>query len=123
METEELKNKQTKFLEEIKNQDKLNKSLKEEAMLQKQSCEELESDLSTKNKLVSLCYTLLWLCSVKVERRLMLKHNILTGASGRWPKALGIVVDCDMLPKGVRYGVQHEGNMILHTGSHWLGDV
>lgn len=57
METEELKNKQTKFLEEIKNQDKLNKSLKEEAMLQKQSCEELESDLSTKNKLVSLCYT------------------------------------------------------------------
>lgn len=95
VETEELKNKQTKFLEEIKNQDKLNKSLKEEAMLQKQSCEELESDLSTKNKLVSLCYTLLWLCSVKVERRLMLKHNILTGASGRWPKALGIVVDCD----------------------------
>ncbi|XP_059116130.1 centriolin isoform X2 [Peromyscus eremicus] len=52
VETEELKNKQTKFLEEIKNQDKLNKSLKEEAMLQKQSCEELESDLSTKNKLL-----------------------------------------------------------------------
>ncbi|XP_036038938.1 centriolin isoform X3 [Onychomys torridus] len=52
VETEELKNKQTKFLEEIENQDKLNKSLKEEAMLQKQSCEELESDLSTKNKLL-----------------------------------------------------------------------
>lgn len=52
METEELKNKQTKFLEEIKNQDKLNKSLKEEAMLQKQSCEELESDLSTKKELL-----------------------------------------------------------------------
>lgn len=51
METEELKSKQTKFLEEIKNQDKLNKSLKEEAMLQKQSCEELESNLNTKNEL------------------------------------------------------------------------
>ncbi|XP_028640905.1 centriolin isoform X8 [Grammomys surdaster] len=52
VETEELKNKQTKFLEEIKNQDKLNKSLKEEAMLQKQSCEELESDLHTKKELL-----------------------------------------------------------------------
>ncbi|XP_004423441.1 PREDICTED: centriolin [Ceratotherium simum simum] len=52
METEELKSKQTKFLEEIKNQDKLNKSLKEEAMLQKQSCEELESNLNTKNELL-----------------------------------------------------------------------
>ncbi|XP_060156526.1 centriolin isoform X10 [Globicephala melas] len=51
METEELKSKQTRFLEEIKNQDKLNKSLKEEAMLQKQSCEELESNLNTKNEL------------------------------------------------------------------------
>lgn len=52
VETEELKNKQTKFLEEIKHQDKLNKSLKEEAMLQKQSCEELESDLNTKKELL-----------------------------------------------------------------------
>ncbi|XP_073907213.1 centriolin isoform X7 [Castor canadensis] len=51
IETEELKSKQTRFLEEIKNQDKLNKSLKEEAMLQKKSCEELESDLNTKNEL------------------------------------------------------------------------
>ncbi|XP_054942973.1 centriolin isoform X6 [Physeter macrocephalus] len=51
METEELKSKQTRFLEEIKNQDKLNRSLKEEAMLQKQSCEELESNLNTKNEL------------------------------------------------------------------------
>lgn len=59
VETEELKNKQAKFLEEIKNQDKLNKSLKEEAMLQKQSCEELESDLNTKNELVSLLYVAL----------------------------------------------------------------
>lgn len=59
METEELKSKQTKFLEEIKNQDKLNKSLKEEAMLQKQSCEELESNLNTKNELVSSYFTLL----------------------------------------------------------------
>ncbi|XP_075842101.1 centriolin isoform X1 [Microtus pennsylvanicus] len=52
LETEELKNKQAKFLQEIKDQDKLNKSLKEEAMLQKQSCEELESDLNTKNELL-----------------------------------------------------------------------
>lgn len=59
METEELKSKQTKFLEEIKNQDKLNKSLKEEAMLQKQSCEELENNLNTKNELVSSYFTLL----------------------------------------------------------------
>ncbi|KAI4589348.1 hypothetical protein MJG53_003756 [Ovis ammon polii x Ovis aries] len=51
METEELKSKQAQFLEEIKNQDKLNRSLKEEAMLQKQSCEELESNLNTKNEL------------------------------------------------------------------------
>lgn len=52
METEELKSKQAQFLEEIKNQDKLNRSLKEEAMLQKQSCEELESNLTTKNELL-----------------------------------------------------------------------
>nr|XP_054376536.1 centriolin isoform X11 [Pongo abelii] len=51
LETEELKSKQTRFLEEIKNQDKLNQSLKEEAMLQKRSCEELKSDLNTKNEL------------------------------------------------------------------------
>ncbi|XP_013368641.1 PREDICTED: centriolin isoform X2 [Chinchilla lanigera] len=52
IETEELQNKQKRYLEEIKNQDKLNKSLKEEAILQKQSCEELESDLNTKNELL-----------------------------------------------------------------------
>ncbi|MBZ3873621.1 Centriolin [Sciurus carolinensis] len=52
METEELKSKQIKFLEEIKNQDKLNKSLKEEAILQKQSCEVLEIDLNMKNELL-----------------------------------------------------------------------
>ncbi|XP_062938195.1 centriolin isoform X2 [Cynocephalus volans] len=51
METEELKSKQTRFLEEIKNQDKLNKSLKEEAILQKQSYEELKGDLNMKNEL------------------------------------------------------------------------
>nr|XP_060465539.1 centriolin [Panthera onca] len=50
-ETEELRRAQTRFLEEIKSQDKLNKSLKEEAMLQKQSYEELESNLNTKNEL------------------------------------------------------------------------
>ena len=58
METEELKSKQAQFLEEMKNQDKLNKSLKEEATLQKKSCEELESNLNTKNELVSPCFTL-----------------------------------------------------------------
>ncbi|XP_048196768.1 centriolin isoform X2 [Perognathus longimembris pacificus] len=52
METEELKSKQTKILEEIKAQDKLNKSLKEKATLQKQNCEELESDLNMKNELL-----------------------------------------------------------------------
>ncbi|KAF6327122.1 centriolin [Rhinolophus ferrumequinum] len=52
METEELKSKQSKLLEEIKNQDKLNKSLKEETMLQKQSYDELESNLNTKNELL-----------------------------------------------------------------------
>ncbi|XP_004483618.2 centriolin isoform X1 [Dasypus novemcinctus] len=52
IETEELKSKQTRFLEEIKNQDKLNKSLKEEAMLQKQNVDELQSDLNTKNELL-----------------------------------------------------------------------
>ncbi|XP_058528803.1 centriolin isoform X2 [Ochotona princeps] len=52
METEELKSKQTRFLEEIKSQDKLNRSLKEEAMLQKHNFEELESDLNTKNELL-----------------------------------------------------------------------
>uniref|UniRef100_A0A8I3S1N0 Centriolin n=2 Tax=Canis lupus familiaris TaxID=9615 RepID=A0A8I3S1N0_CANLF len=51
METEELRSEQTRFLEEIKSQDKLNKSLKEEARLQKQSYEELESNLNTKNEL------------------------------------------------------------------------
>lgn len=58
IETEELKSKQTKILEEIKSQDKLNRSLKEEAMLQKQNFEELESDLNTKNELVSLYFVL-----------------------------------------------------------------
>lgn len=56
METEELKSKQSKLLEEIKNQDTLNKSLKEETMLQKQSYDELESNLNTKNELVSSYY-------------------------------------------------------------------
>ncbi|XP_019586774.2 centriolin isoform X2 [Rhinolophus sinicus] len=52
METEELKSKQSKLLEEIKNQDKLNKSLKEATVLQKQSYDELESNLNTKNELL-----------------------------------------------------------------------
>ncbi|XP_044120941.1 centriolin isoform X2 [Neovison vison] len=52
MEIEELRSEQTRFLEEIKSQDKLNKSLKEEARLQKQSYEEMESNLNTKNELL-----------------------------------------------------------------------
>ena len=72
METEELKSKQAQFLEEIKNQDKLNRSLKEEAMLQKQSCEELESNLTTKNELVRPCFTLPWLYSLEIENSLFL---------------------------------------------------
>lgn len=76
IETEELKSKQTRFLEEIKNQDKLNKSLKEEAMLQKQSCEELKSDLNTKNELVSSYFTLLWLYSLKTDNSLPLGLKI-----------------------------------------------
>ena len=72
METEELKSKQAQFLEEMKNQDKLNKSLKEEAMLQKKSCEELESNLNTKNELVSPCFTLPWLYSLEIENSLFL---------------------------------------------------
>ncbi|KAM4877369.1 centriolin [Thomomys bottae] len=52
IEAEELKSKQQKILEEIKAQDKLNKSLKEKATLQKQNCEELESDLNMKNELL-----------------------------------------------------------------------
>ncbi|XP_057169712.1 centriolin isoform X3 [Ursus arctos] len=52
METEELRSEQTRFLEEIKSQDKLNKSLKEEARLQKQSYVEMESNLNTKNELL-----------------------------------------------------------------------
>lgn len=72
METEELRSKQTRFLEEIKNQDRLNKSLKEEAMLQKQSCEQLESNLNTKNELVSPYFTLLWLYSLEIENSLSL---------------------------------------------------
>ncbi|XP_012576987.1 PREDICTED: centriolin [Condylura cristata] len=51
-ETEELRSKQARFLEEIKNQDKLNQSLKEEAVLQRQNFEELESNLNTKNELL-----------------------------------------------------------------------
>ncbi|XP_028918335.1 centriolin isoform X1 [Ornithorhynchus anatinus] len=50
-ETEELKKKQSKFLEEIHHQDEVNKSLKEEAAQHKQNFTELQSDLSTKNEL------------------------------------------------------------------------
>ncbi|XP_038600653.1 centriolin isoform X2 [Tachyglossus aculeatus] len=51
-ETEELKKKQSKYLEEIHHQDEVNKSLQEEAAQHKQNFSELQSDLSTKNELL-----------------------------------------------------------------------
>ncbi|XP_072487884.1 centriolin isoform X2 [Notamacropus eugenii] len=51
-EAEELKNKQVQFLEEMKKQNKINQSLKEEAAQHKHSYKELQSDLSTKNELL-----------------------------------------------------------------------
>ncbi|XP_076999381.1 centriolin isoform X6 [Tamandua tetradactyla] len=76
VETEELKSKQTRFLEEIKNQDKLNKSLKEETMLQKQSVEELECDLNTKNELplswfLASLFLLILCSSLKLKQKTM----------------------------------------------------
>lgn len=103
-ETEELRSAQTRFLEEIKSQDKLNKSLKEEAMLQKQSYEELESNLNTKNELVSPCFTLLWLYSFEIENSLSLglKTKLLGHKMGKvWfnkfvQKVLQVVGNCEL---------------------------
>ncbi|XP_066189025.1 centriolin [Sylvia atricapilla] len=49
---ENLKLNQSKVLEQLQHQDKLNKSLKEKAVQQRQSFEELQRDLGTKNELL-----------------------------------------------------------------------
>nr|XP_020846223.1 centriolin isoform X2 [Phascolarctos cinereus] len=51
-EAEELEKKQAQFLEEIKNQNEINRSLKEEVAQHKHSYKELQSDLSTKSELL-----------------------------------------------------------------------
>lgn len=51
-EMESMKFNQSKVLEQLQHQDELNKSLKERAVQQRQSFEELQRDLGTKNELV-----------------------------------------------------------------------
>ncbi|XP_074067789.1 centriolin isoform X2 [Macrotis lagotis] len=51
-EAEDLKKKQVQFLEEMKNQNEVNRSLKEEAAQHKHNYKELQSDLSTKSELL-----------------------------------------------------------------------
>ncbi|KAL8174389.1 UNVERIFIED_CONTAM: hypothetical protein K2H54_043680 [Gekko kuhli] len=51
-EMEDLKNKQTSLLEQLQQQDNLNKSLKQKNIQQKQSYKDLESELETKNELL-----------------------------------------------------------------------
>uniref|UniRef100_A0A5F8HHM5 Centriolin n=1 Tax=Monodelphis domestica TaxID=13616 RepID=A0A5F8HHM5_MONDO len=51
-EAEELKHRQAQFLEEMKTQNEINRSLKEEAVRHKHSYKELQSDLSTKSELL-----------------------------------------------------------------------
>ncbi|XP_048369350.1 centriolin isoform X2 [Sphaerodactylus townsendi] len=51
-EMEDLKNKQTSLLEQLQQQDDLNKLLKQKNMQQKQSCKDLESEVETKNELL-----------------------------------------------------------------------
>ncbi|XP_053137801.1 centriolin isoform X2 [Hemicordylus capensis] len=53
-EMEGLKNKQSALLEQLQRQDDLNQSLKQKSLQQKQNCEELESELETKNELFFL---------------------------------------------------------------------
>lgn len=52
-EMENLKLNQSKVLEQLRHQDEVNKSLKEKTLQQKQSYEDLQRDLGTKNELVS----------------------------------------------------------------------
>lgn len=49
---ENLKLNQSKVLEQLHHQDEVNKSLKEKTLQQKQSCEDLQRDVDTKNELV-----------------------------------------------------------------------
>lgn len=51
-EMESVKLNQTRVLEQLQHQDELNKSLKEKAVQQRQSFDELQRDLGTKNELV-----------------------------------------------------------------------
>ncbi|KFZ49016.1 Centriolin, partial [Antrostomus carolinensis] len=51
-EMENLKLNQSKVLEQLRHQDEVNKSLKEKALQQKQSCEGLQRDLDAKNELL-----------------------------------------------------------------------
>lgn len=51
-EMENLKLNQSKVLEQLRHQDEVNKSLKEKTLQQKQSYEDLQRDLDTKNELV-----------------------------------------------------------------------
>lgn len=51
-EMENLKLSQSKVLEQLRHQDEVNKSLKEKALQQKQSYEDLQRYLDTKNELV-----------------------------------------------------------------------
>ncbi|XP_015734621.1 centriolin isoform X3 [Coturnix japonica] len=55
-EMENLKLDQSKVLEQLHHQDEVNKSLKEKALQQKQSCEDLQRDVDTKNEL--FCFPL-----------------------------------------------------------------
>lgn len=49
---ENLKLNQSKVLEQLHHQHEVNKSLKEKTLQQKQSCEDLQRDVDTKNELV-----------------------------------------------------------------------
>lgn len=51
-EMENLKLNQSKVLEQLHHQHEVNKSLKEKTLQQKQSCEDLQRDVDTKNELV-----------------------------------------------------------------------
>ena len=51
-EMENLKLNQSKVLQQLRHQDEVNKSLKEKTLQQKQSYEDLQRDLDTKNELV-----------------------------------------------------------------------
>ncbi|XP_044520199.1 centriolin [Gracilinanus agilis] len=80
-EAEELKHRQAQFLEEMKTQNEINQSLKEEAVRHKQSYKELQSDLSTKSELllswfVADQFLLILSSSLKLKQKTMeLTHS------------------------------------------------